>query len=256
MSKYRYYLGSILTLVGGFKKPWQVVGLFLGLTRALPAEVVLRRSGWRFSVRSAMDVWIIKETCIDNDYMSGSDFNPAWTVVDIGAGLGDFTVLAAKACPEGLVHAYEPLSQSYRLLVHNLAINHIDWVICFEEVAGRAGQRLRPADHAKEAVSTSFVERGGASSVPAVDLSEILDRLPDSECDLMKIDCEGCEFELLLNAGRDQLSRIRRITIEAHDGYFGHSTTELISHLEKNGFLVRREPNPVHSYLSILYAER
>jgi hypothetical protein len=71
----------------------------------------------------------------------------------------------------------------------------------------------------------------------------------------MKIDCEGCEFELLMNADRDLLSKIRRISIETHDGYSGHATTELMAHLEKNGFSVRREPNPVHSYLSILYAE-
>lgn len=255
MSKYSYYLGSILSLIWGFKRPWQIVGIFLGLTRTLPAEVALRRSGWRFSVRSAMDVWVIKETCIDNNYMAGSKFDPAWTVVDIGAGLGDFTVLAAKSCPDGLVHAYEPHNQSYKLLESNLALNHIDRVICFEEAAGRAGQQLRPANQAKEAVSTLFVERGGNSSVPSVGLDAILERLPNKECDLMKIDCEGCEFELLLNADRDQLSRIRRITIEVHDGYSRHSTTELMAHLEKNGFSVRREPSPVHSYLSILFAE-
>jgi hypothetical protein len=125
MSKYRYYLGSILTLLGGFKRPWQIIGIFLGLPGTTPAEVALRRTGWRFSVRSAMDVWIIKETCLDNDYMAGSDFDPAWNVVDIGAGLGDFTVLAAKSCPDGLVHAYEPHSQSFALLVSNLALNQI-----------------------------------------------------------------------------------------------------------------------------------
>ena len=242
--------------MGGFKRSWQIIGIFLGFPGTLPAEVALRRSGWRFSVRSAMDVWIIKETCIDNDYMAGTDFDPAWTVVDIGAGLGDFTVLAAKSCPDGLVHAYEPHSQSYNLLVHNLALNQIDRVTCFEEAVGRAGQSLQASGRAKEAVSTTFVERGGETSLPSIELREILDRLPSKQCDLMKIDCEGCEFGLLLSADIDLLSRVSRISIEAHDGYFGHSTEDLVAHLGKNGFSVRREPNPVHSYLSIIYAER
>jgi len=260
MSKTSYYLSSILTLVRAFKRPWQISGIFLGFPGSLPTEVELRGTGWRFSVRSALDVWVIKETCIDQDYLLAIEIDPSWSIVDIGAGLGDFTVLAAAACPDGLVHAYEPHGQSFELLKHNLALNQIDRVACYNEAAGEAASRLRPEHEGGDAVSTSFVKSSGKSpgksSVPSVDLKQILARLPGEKCDLMKIDCEGCEFEFLIKAGRESLSKVRRLTIEVHDGYFDCAAVDLKAHLVENGFTVSQEPNPVHSYLSLLYAER
>ena len=164
MSKYSYYLTSILTVVRAFKRPWQIIGIFLGFPGSLPAEVELRGTGWRFAVRSKLDVWVIKETCIDQDYLRGIEIDPSWSIVDIGAGLGDFTVLAASACPDGLVHAYEPHSQSFDLLKHNLTLNQIDRVACYNEAAGVAAQRLRPEHEGGDAVSTSFVKASGKTS--------------------------------------------------------------------------------------------
>jgi hypothetical protein len=123
LDKYRYYGRSALTLLSRFERPERVLGIFLGRSGALPAEVRLRREGWRFRVREPMDVWVIKETCVDGDYVQDGPLGNDWQVVDIGAGLGDFCVYAAAHCPDGLVHAYEPLATSFELLQHNLALN-------------------------------------------------------------------------------------------------------------------------------------
>jgi FkbM family methyltransferase len=256
MSKYAYYLRSIPTLLWGFRKPWRILGIFLGLMGQLPSEVELRKTGWFFAVRSAMDVWIIKETCIDEGYLKGIRIESNWSVIDVGAGLGDFTILAASAASLGLVHAYEPFEESHQLLKRNLSLNHIDGVTCFQEAAGRSGTRLSAADSSKEAVSTAFAETSEPSSVPSINLRQMLARLPSGSCDLLKIDCEGCEYELLLSAEADSLRRIQRITMEAHDGYGGHATTDIVAHLQQNGFRVRIVPNPVHQLLSNIYAVR
>ena len=256
MSKYLYYLRSIPTLLGGFRRPGRILGIFLGLPGMLPSEVQLRKNGWRFSVRSALDLWVIKETCIDNGYLEQKSFDPAWSVIDVGAGLGDFTVLAASACPDGQVHAYEPHEASHKLLQDNLALNNLDGVRCFREAAGIAGQKPEPISRDSEPISTPFRETDSDSSVPWVSLGQMVARLSGHECDLLKIDCEGCEFELLHNANSDSLMKVRRITMEAHDGYFGYSTDELVAYLTGCGFTVSLEPNPVHSYLSHIYAER
>ncbi len=256
MSKYLYYLRSIPTLLGGFRRPGRILGIFLGLPGSLPSEVQLRSSGWRFFVRSALDVWVIKETCLDNGYLEWKSFDPDWSVIDVGAGLGDFTVLAAAACPEGQVHAYEPHEQSHQMLRDNLALNNLDGVQCYQEAVGKAGQIRKPQSRASEPISTPFIESDADSSVPWISLGQMIDRLPGHECDLLKIDCEGCEFEMLLNADEDSLMKVRRITMEVHDGYLGNSTDELAAYLSECGFRVSQEKNPVHAYLSHLYAER
>ncbi|MGH2537074.1 MAG: FkbM family methyltransferase, partial [Candidatus Promineifilaceae bacterium] len=189
-----YYLRSIPTLLTGFDRP---LHLFARLAAGRAAEARLRRQGYRFRVRSAFDVWIIKETCLDQDYLFGGRLEPGWAVLDIGAGLGDFTVLAAASCPRGVVHAYEPLAESYQLLRHNLALNGVRNVTAFPAaVSGRAG-RLQPAGQRGPAVSTRFVAAAEGRGASAVTLAEALARLPAGRCDFLKLDCEGCEFELL-----------------------------------------------------------
>jgi FkbM family methyltransferase len=256
LSRYTYYAQSIVTLLTRFERPGQIVGIFLGRPGALPAEVRLRREGWRFRVREAMDVWVIKETCLDQDYMVDAPLEPDWRVVDIGAGLGDFSVFAARQCPDGVVHAYEPLASSFDLLTHNLALNEITNVRTFREATGAAGRVGIAGDAQGPAVSTRFAAGHGEAAAPSVDLAQILDRLPGGRCDFLKIDCEGCEYELLLGSRPETLARVQRISAETHDGVDGHTPAELAQFLAQNGFQVKRRPNPVHDHLGFLYVER
>ena len=255
-SRNTYYARSVVTLLTRFERPGQIVRIFLGRPGALPAEVRLRREGWRFRVREAIDVWIIKETCLDRDYVVDVALAPDWRVVDIGAGLGDFSIFAARQCPDGVVHAYEPLASSFDLLTHNLALNQVANVRTFREATGAAGRVGAAGDAKGPAVSTTFAAGEGGDSVPAVELPQILDRLPGGGCDLLKIDCEGCEYDLLLGSRPETLARVQRISAETHDGVGGHLAAELARFLTENGFQVKRRPNPVHDTLGFLYAER
>ena len=255
-SRARYYAKSILTLLSQFERPGQILSIFLGFPNSLPTEIRLRRGGFRFRVRQKMDVWVIKETCIDGDYFWGGGLQPGWNVVDIGAGLGDFTVLAAKGCQPGVVHAYEPLAESFELLQDNLALNQVENVKCFQKAAVAGKKAVKPLKEEVDAVSTRFEEDVGSTNQNSVDLVQIIERLPGSRCDFLKIDCEGCEFELLMLSPLPILSCIQNLSIETHDGYTEHKSTELAEYLRQNGFQVQQRPNPVHEYLGFLYARR
>lgn len=260
-SRIRYYAVSIITLLTRFERPFQILGIFLGRSGSLPAEIQVKQGGYRFMVREAMDVWVIKETCVDADYLPGADFRPDWTVIDIGAGLGDFTVYAAVHCPQGRVFAYEPLAASFELLQHNLALNGITNVAAFQQATAATAGTMSAVSEAVEAVSTRFTVGSGPAShtgtaIPVITLAEILDKVPNRQCHLMKIDCEGCEFDLLLNSPSELLACIERLTIETHDGYASYSARQLADYLREQGFIVRLEANPVHRYLGFLYAER
>mgnify|MGYP001065229260 CR=1 FL=1 len=204
ISKYAYYGRSIVTLLAELDDPVRTVEIFTGRPRALPAVVRLRRTGWRFAVRTPMDVWILKETCIDREYLWAiRELGEAWSVVDVGAGLGDFTVLAAKACPAGVVHAYEPLPGSFALLEQNLALNAVTNVQRFEAaVASRAGSLVIPSTDVEPVKVRTTDAPVGALSVPAIDLGAVLDALPDGRCDFLKVDCEGGEVGVFQEAAR------------------------------------------------------
>lgn len=255
-SKYGYYARSAITLLTRFERPGQIAGIFAGRAGALPAEVRLRREGWRFLVREAMDVWVIKETCIDGDYAWEAPLQANWQVVDIGAGLGDFAVYAAAHCPDGMVHAYEPLASSFELLQHNLALNGAGNVRAFQEATGAGGwvQAAGAADG--PAVSTAFAAGGQEGGVAAVTLADVLDRLLGGRCDFLKVDCEGCEYALLMGSSAEVLARVQRISAETHEIGDGKSAASLAAFLKDSGFHVRQRPNPVHGHLGFLYAEQ
>ncbi len=136
---------------------------------------------------------------------------PAMTYFDVGAHIGQFTLMAAKRVgPTGAVHSFEASSSTYEHLVCNIAINEFPWVrsthaaVCDhegsvqlntctpgKEAFNSIGRPLRPDDQVT-----------GQESVDAVTLDAYCDRAGVQHIDLMKIDVEGAELMALRGAGR------------------------------------------------------
>jgi len=261
LSRWVYYLSSIPTILFRMKNPLRIVALFLGLPVRRPLEVELR-GGARFLVRTRMEVWILKESCLDRDYERDAvAVQNGWTVLDIGAGLGDFAVRVARDCPGATVYAFEPLPESFALLQKNMQLNRVANVRAFPEaVAGRAGTlelytvtglsgQHRTAGDGGKSIAAPI-------RVPAVTLAAALAKIPSARCDFLKIDCEGAEYEILFSADEATLSRIEHIAMEYHDAVTSHSHEELARFLEARGFQVRTRGSPAWWELGFLYASR
>jgi FkbM family methyltransferase len=254
-----YYLSSIPTILLGMRPVGGILRLFLGLPVPLPLVVTLD-GGARFRIATRMDVWILKESCLDRDYERGARIEPDWTVVDVGAGMGDFTVHAGRLCPRGRVFAFEPLPESFARLEEHLRVNGVrnasafpeaiastDGMLALYTVTGLSGQHRTAGDGADRA--------GAPIAVRATTLASIFERLGITRCDFLKIDCEGAEFEILLGLPDAALSRIARIALEYHNHVTDHSHEELVAFLESRGFRVRVHPSPAWRELGFLYAE-
>ena len=255
-----YYAASIPRLLTGMRHPFGICAIFLGGAR-FPTEVELRRSGLRFKIRDSMDLWILKETCLDDAYFpKWLRPEPRWRVVDIGGSIGDFAVMAGARCPDGIVHVYEPLAASFALLQKNLALNGSTNVVARQAaVAAHDGELALLSHDERPAAQAQFVTvtgREGEIRVPARGLASVLDALPGAECDFMKIDCEGGEFNLLLNSDPALLRCIHRISLEYHEGFAEARGSDIASHLESHGFRVWSQRNPVQRHLGQLYAQR
>jgi FkbM family methyltransferase len=259
LSRWLYYLSSIPTLLFGMRPRGAILRLFLGLPVRRPIVVTLS-SGLRFRVGTPMDAWVLKETCLDRDYENDAPLQPDWTVVDVGAAFGDFTVHAARLCPRGTVHAFEPLPDNFRRLEEHVRVNGVTNVRASQEavaaapgtltlytVTGLTGQHRTAGD-----------DRGAAEPavrVPATTLARAFEERGIERCDLLKIDCEGAEFDIVLGLPDTALGRIARIVLEYHDHVTEHTHEELVRFLEERGFEVRVRPNPAWKELGFLYAQ-
>jgi len=215
--------------------------------------------GSSFYVRSLMDVWVLKETCLDRQYETfGVSIQDGWTVLDIGGGWGDFAVSIARRNPNCRVIAFEPFPPSIELFEENQRINGVSNVELVKAAVGKLSGSIHLSTRNREAVqlSTAEAQTGDGLTVASLTLIDAFDHLKISQCDFLKMDCEGGEYDILFSTPEVVLGKIQRICMETHDEITQYSHKDIVEYLKKHGFQVRYEANPVHSSLGMLYAER
>lgn len=254
LSRWLYYVSSIFTLLLGMSPRLKIIGTFLGWNHE--PFVIRLNSGLRFKVRTAMDIWVIKETCLDRDYEHyGTPLQDGWTIVDIGGGLGDFTLYASQV-PNSTVHAYEPFPESLTLLQENLKQNNVDNVQVFADAVGASQGELHLTTTTGVAVRHSTAQDSETAdlTVKSVPLASVIDRINSHNIDFLKMDCEGGEYDILLHADDQSLNAITHICMEYHDDLTPYTHDDLVTFLSEKGFTVQVHANPAHTEIGFLYA--
>lgn len=221
---------------------------------------MILKSGETFLVFSLMDLWILKETLLDRQYEQVSlPLQDGWKIIDIGAALGDYTVWAAKQTPSGRVIAVEPYPPSVSLLRSNIDKNHVYNAELFAgaiaAVSGSTTLQVEQGSAVKNSTAASQ-KSGQRVEVKTTSLEDLFTRFEINNCDYLKMDCEGGEYEILFSASPQLLARIDRICMEVHDGMTSHNREDMIKFLQNAGYQTRLTLNPVHENLAYLYAEK
>ena len=248
-----YYFRSILTMLLGFRNWWEVIRIFLLNARGEVRTLQMRKPRLMIKVRSKMDVWSVKEALLDRFYTRcGTEIGEDWTVMDIGAAIGEFTLLAALLASKGRVIAYEPYAESFDMLRDNLILNSINNVI-IHKVAVWSKEEYLELDFSLAEPLQMRSEKPDTENAhshlltQSVSLQQALIQDHVSHLDLLKLDCEGAEFPILLGIGSDILHQVDRVILEYHDGYQGHHHQELVELFSSNGYNVKVTPNIVHA---------
>ncbi|MEJ7840036.1 MAG: FkbM family methyltransferase [Thermomicrobiales bacterium] len=246
----RYYAWSVMTLLTRLHRPFRIIRRFLGSSRFGEDTITLRKSDLSFLVRSKMDIWSVKETVLDRCYeFYGYPLEPNWTIVDIGAAIGDFSVLAGQDATNR-VFAYEPFPESFDVLKRNIALNKLDNVEAISHaVAGFAGQTsldVSGGEPLRMGVGADVASTSGGLSVEAVSLSDVIEHIGGGPVDFLKLDCEGAEYDILMSASTVTLSNVHRIVLEYH--LIGESSPlpGLVGFLKDAGYLVEHVPSVMH----------
>lgn len=264
-----YYGYSMLEMVVHFKNWPSIVPIFIcrifsqNPLSAGILQLKLRRPPIDIFVRGAMDIWSVKETFLDQFYFRFDVAVEAdWTVIDIGAGIGDFSLFVAYDRPSVLVYAFEPYPESFALLEQNLVINEVDNVKAFQKaVWSKAGELNLDFSQGEPLQITSLedsncLESLNSLKVEAVSLASLILEEQIKIVNLLKMDCEGAEYEILLNAPHETLCRVERIIMEYHDIDPVHTHHILMSFLKTRGYKVTCHPNIVHEDIGYLFATR
>lgn len=176
------------------------------------------------------------------------------TIVDIGANIGDTAIYFALKGASRII-AVEPYLANYKLAERNIKTNgfanRVELIL--GGCSGKTGELLVDPNFRSSIVSSLAPARAGIK-VPLMTLEKLAEIAGDKSELVLKMDCEGCEYDSIISTSDHVLRKFRYIQIEYHHGYL-----DLKSKLERCGFKVRTS-RPMANYrrqlMGYVHAER
>jgi len=180
---------------------------------------------------------------------AGAEVGPGYTVFDVGAHIGTFSIWAARQGAH--VFCYEPGRSNYRMLSQNIELNDVDGKLHCHRVGvmDTLGDRQLHVPHVY-LERCSFDEMGSFESVSCTTLEREFDKYEIDQCDLLKLHCSGAEYDAIKSF--PYLDRVRQIVIR-----FGGDETEeqLRELLTVAGFDCEITPSSDNFY-GVIFAKR
>ena len=150
-------------------------------------------------------------------------------VLDVGANIGDSAIYFATRGAKR-VTALEPYPLPYRCMLNNVKINGFEDIIIPVNMGIGRHRLVRLNPETGFTQGSSIVESERGIAVPVLALDEVIENF--GPFDVMKMDCEGCEYDAISES--KYINQFRQILIEYHNG-----RSFLPGLLKQNGFNVR-----------------
>ena len=199
----------------------------------------------------AVDLYMTVSCILWKQY-DQEDQTPTGMVIDIGAHIGSFSVYAGRFAER--VISFEPDPANYKRLLRNIELNGCTNVVPVNKgVAGSSGSKILFENKSNSAGHSMLHKSDGlGKTVPCLDLKDIFESENISVCNLMKLDCEGAEFDILMNTPQNIIEKIKLISMEYHRGY---DLSKLLNFLTKSGFEIIKNERENY-YQGMIWAKR
>jgi len=213
------------------------------------------------NIRNEGDEAVANEVFRDREYSPCDEVikNAKHAIIDIGGHAGFFALYAATINPNVSIYSFEPHNENYKMLKENLKQNRIKSVrpknLAIANKIGEVELILSQEDlnhsivHAIETVNET-------QKVGCTTLEKIMQKNDLKKVELLKIDCEGAEFQILRSTPQSSFDKIQHIFLEYHDWTPNENHRELKSFLEKMGYKVKDYPNHKMKELGFLWCKK
>jgi FkbM family methyltransferase len=179
------------------------------------------------------------------------------TMLDIGANIGWYSLMASKLNSRAIIHSFEPIPATFRRLIHNFSLNaseHLhSYNYGFSDEPGSFPFYFYP----EGGVNASMQNLAGRDDVSVIDcelrtLDSVLEWLPsNNRIDFVKCDVEGNEL-FVLKGGLQLLGNHKPILLcellrkwSASFGYHPNEAVDLLQSIGYNIYAVGSNSNLV-----------
>lgn len=234
------------------------------LTKQVDANYVTRKKRINIEVPSALG-GIFKEIFMDDFYelsRINKKIDSGSVVFDVGANAGYFSIFVTEKIGPKVIHCFEPLPNNYELLSRNVngssllkskvRLNNMALTSpgpTFIDLYFSTNESFSPtASTIKELEQVDNVLK-----VPATDLEQYCKENNIKTIDLLKMDCEGAEYDIFFNLSKEFLLNIKNIYMETHDLDKAKNTLVLGGFFKSRGYKV--EIFAINDHTAMLWAE-
>lgn len=138
-------------------------------------------------------------------------------VIDIGANIGDAAIyFALKGAKH--VYAFEPYHYSFNIAKKNIKINRLEKKINIINQGCGKDEVIKMNANIKN-YGGSIIQTSKTGKKIRINSLETIVENYNIKNGILKIDCEGCEYAILLNSKKETLQIFDEIMIEYHYGY-------------------------------------
>ena len=224
-----------------FENPLPLITHYVA--RSSPADKCIRfRDGRQMKLSNHdLDVAVLFQVFCERVYGRKRDNT---VVLDIGANIGSFALYAAFNGAKR-IFAFEPNGEAYGCMLQNIERNALGATIRPFRLAvtGKSNEviRIPTAASPKNRISRQAIETENENyeSVEAISLNDIFAKEGLSCVDLLKLDCEGSDYDIIATTDVATFAKIREIVLEYHDD----RVAEMVDALKNHGFhLVKHKP--------------
>lgn len=211
-------------------------------------------NGTKIAARhNRFDAKIIREQFVDLQYFPDdvyiNNFKPK-VVLDIGGYIGDVSLYCASKFGSK-IHCYEPTPQNFTMIQKNLLLNPTYNITVFNKGISGSSEiiNLNIQDMLGEihASSNKTYDTDVISiEIPCISLTEAIENLNEPVVDLLKIDCEGQEFEILGNCDTEYLSKKVKYLVFEHHRFVENyeiKIEKLLKKLKNNFSIIKNTKN-------------
>ena len=151
---------------------------------------------------------VLLEVLIEDCYRLDAVPRPVSKVLDLGANVGIFCLAARDAYPDAVIHAYEPNPALERYLREQARVAHCQY---FMEAIGLHDGKVTLEFGERSTLTRAHPATEG--TIRRVAFRTAIARLGGA-VDVVKVDCEGAEWELFKD--HEAWTHVRHVAIEYH----------------------------------------
>jgi FkbM family methyltransferase len=158
-------------------------------------------------------------------------------ILDIGSNIGASILFFHRQFPSARIYGFEPHPETFRILQAN--VGSIPSVEVFNYALGATDARISTAfngiDFSGLVAKPGSVNPPGAATIVECEVKhagEVMKNLGLARADLIKIDCEGAEYDVLTALPGEMLRECKWIVGEMHDASGFELLTLLAPHFE------------------------